>query len=56
MLYDNLRVLLSAGDSFPLPKHKLTDQLLRSLYSEEEASIISTSFELDRADISPLEN
>lgn len=45
VLYDNLRLLLSAGDSLPLPKHELTEKLLRNLYSEEEASIISASFD-----------
>jgi len=42
--YENVRVLLSAGNSTPLPKHELTDKLIRNLYHEEEASIISSSF------------
>jgi Pyruvate/2-oxoacid:ferredoxin oxidoreductase delta subunit len=42
--YDKVRVLLSAGYSTPLPKHELTDKLLRNLYHEEEASIISSCF------------
>jgi len=37
-------VLLSAGESTPLPKHEFTDKLTRSLYTEEEASIVSSSF------------
>lgn len=45
VIYDKVRLLLSAGDSVPLPKHELTDKLLRNLYSEEEASIISSSFD-----------
>ncbi len=42
--YENIRVLLSAGYSTPLPKHELTDKLIQNLYHEEEASIISSSF------------
>jgi hypothetical protein len=43
-IYEDIRVLFSAGNSQPLPKHKLTDKLIQSLYSEEEASIVSSSF------------
>lgn len=42
--YENIRLLLSAGDTTPLPKVELTDRLIRNLYTEEEASIISSSF------------
>jgi hypothetical protein len=34
--YDHIRKLLSAGDSTPLPKHELTEKLIRNLYHEEE--------------------
>jgi len=42
--YEHIRKLLSAGFSTPLPKHELTDKLMRNLYYEEEASVIASSF------------
>ncbi len=42
--YENVRKLLIAGRSTPLPKHELTEKLIRNLYHEEEASVISSSF------------
>ena len=41
---ESIRKLLSAGRSMPLPKHELTDVLIRNLYPEEEASVVSSSF------------
>jgi NAD-dependent dihydropyrimidine dehydrogenase PreA subunit len=43
-MYEKLRQLLSpkAPGFTPLPKHALTDQLLRSMYSEEEAQFLTT--------------
>jgi Pyruvate/2-oxoacid:ferredoxin oxidoreductase delta subunit len=43
--FEKIRLLLSKGNSTPLPKHELTNKLLRNLYRDEEASIISTSFD-----------
>jgi Pyruvate/2-oxoacid:ferredoxin oxidoreductase delta subunit len=42
--YENIRKLLSAGNSRPLPKHELTDKLIQNMYHEEEALVISSSF------------
>ena len=42
--HENIRRLFSAGKSTPLPKHELTEKLISSMYSEEEASIVSLSF------------
>ena len=42
--YENIRILLSAGYSRPLPKHELTDKSIQNLYHEEEAVIFSSSF------------
>jgi hypothetical protein len=41
---EKIRVLFNTGVNTKLPKHELTNKLISSLYSEEEASIISKSF------------
>ncbi|MHA2186606.1 MAG: hypothetical protein ACXAAI_16575, partial [Promethearchaeota archaeon] len=42
--YEHIRKLFSSGFGRPLPKHELTDKLIRNMYHEEEASIIYSSF------------
>jgi len=42
--YEKIRVLFNTGVNTKLPKHELTDKLISSLYSEEEALIVSKSF------------
>ena len=45
-LYEKLRILLSEGENvIGLPKHEIVDRLLRNMYTEEEAKILTTSFE-----------
>jgi ferredoxin len=39
-LYEKLRVLLNFGSVIPLPKHKITHNLLTNMFDEEEAKII----------------
>ncbi|HEA70567.1 hypothetical protein LCGC14_0515370 [marine sediment metagenome] len=42
--HERIRQLFSAGRSTPLPKHELTEKLINSMYNEEEASVVSSSF------------
>ena len=42
--HEHIRQLFSAGRSTPLPKHELTEKLISSMYHEEEASIVHSSF------------
>ena len=45
-LYEQLRILLSEGDNvIGLPKHEVVDKLLQNMYTEEEAKILTSSFE-----------
>ena len=45
-LYEKLRILLSEGENvIGLPKHEIVDRLLRNMFTEEEAKILTTSFE-----------
>ena len=41
--HEKIRVLFSMAGT-PLPKHELTETLISSIYNDEEASIVSTSF------------
>ncbi len=51
-VYEKLRVLLSPKGFVQLPKHKLTDNLLTNLYSEEEAKLVVTCFKEFRGKVS----
>jgi Pyruvate/2-oxoacid:ferredoxin oxidoreductase delta subunit len=42
--YEHIRKLFSSGFAQPLPKHELTYELIRSMYHEEEALMILSSF------------
>ncbi len=50
--YEKLRILFSPEGFVPLPKHELTDKLLRNLYSEEEATLIARCFKRFKAIVS----
>jgi Pyruvate/2-oxoacid:ferredoxin oxidoreductase delta subunit len=45
-LYEQLRILLSTGENvIALPKHVVIEKLLSNMYTEEEAKILTSSFE-----------
>ncbi|MHA1915850.1 MAG: ATP-binding protein [Promethearchaeota archaeon] len=42
--YEHIRKLFNSGNGRPLPKHELTNKLIKTMYHEEEASLIYRSF------------
>ena len=45
-LYEQLRILLSEGENvIGLPKHEVVEKLLQNMYTEEDAKILTSSFE-----------
>ena len=45
-LYEDLRLLLSKGENvIGLPKHPISMKLLKNMFTEKEAQILTSSFE-----------